>query len=272
MANELKPRLNSSTENKPKINTPVNLTKNNIPRPAGLVNNNLTNKPQNNILKQETKTIVGEDDKPKTKKRSKVKIILKVFIFIIATAIFLSACTATIYAVMSIINKKNGEIVKVGIEINISDGMQYRLKERVINDENEVSLKDVNSRDLEFKWVNDVKKSYELKITFDTQKAFRFRHYNLYDSSYTAEELFSVDFVSNTSNFDTKFILADDGYYYFIKNSQPSNQITFIIDIDFSIPDYRNQFDGSIINEIFKYEQSANPKEEWGYYSYIFSD
>ena len=226
--------------------------------------------PTTSVLDKETVVMVGEDKKKDKNKKKKSKLWLKILIFILMIVLFLSSVGVGIFAVTQIVAQRDKYKTTTNIKVLANDGIEYTLYERIYTDENSgFELNKVSNKDMKFKWVNQNKKIYELQIVYDRTKTLRFRHYNLFNSLYTKEKLFDVDYVSNNINFDSKFYLAEDDYYYFDNNSQSGNKLTLVFSVEFNIDEYRGQFDGMTIDEVFEFEQSSNPEVDWGYYSYL---
>ena len=227
---------------------------------------------QSNILNQEAITVGDDKPKKEKKKKKRSKLWIKLIIFFLVFCIFSCACGVAGYSIYQLVQDMNSDKVLTKIEINVSDGMEYKIKECKFEHDSttDYTTTSVSKKDLSFYWVNNSKKTYELQITFDKNQYFRFSQYNIYNSLYTSESIYKVDFETLTPNFSSKFTLAEDGYYYLNKKSQISNQVTLIFSVEFNIPDYRQQFDGSQVREIIKIEQSANPNLDWGYYPYLF--
>lgn len=209
-----------------------------------------------------------EEVKPKKKKSL---LWLRIILLILLALVFLSACAFTGYYVYKMINKKDMTSVYTSLSFNHSDTISISVNECIyeFEDDTTYTTQPVSDKDLSFKWKNQSQKIYEIDITFDKTQALRFRQYNLYNGTYTHENLFNIDFESLTPNFSSKFILKEDGYYYFDMNSQSSNTYTLVVIVDFDVPDYHDQFNGNDIDEIFCFEQSSDPNSDWGYYQYM---
>lgn len=278
-ANHTRPSLTSrnireSQENET-INRNFNINNNNDNNNAQMnkLNHSSLSSVQDIIAQKKDDDLKVEDEPEKKPKKKKSKLWLKILILIAVVVIFLFACLFAGYSIYSYTTRKDPNTTYTKVEILTSGDVDYKLKSCNIEDESsQYESFDISKKDLSFKWNNGSIKSYEIEINLDKNSKFRFRYYNLFEGVYTYENLFKIDFETYTANFDNKFTLKEDGYYYLNTKNQISTRIILIFTIEFNIEDYHNQFGGRDVDTILKLEQSSNPSQDWGYYSYLFDN
>lgn len=277
--NRTRPSLTSRSINRPQENETLNKNYNTINNSNNIQANNTNHSSLSSVQdiiapKKEENTTTTIDNEPEKKpKKKKSKLWLKILILILVVVVFLFACLFAGYSIYSYATRKDPNTTYTKVEILTSGNVDYQLRSCNIEDaSSQYESFDVTKKDLNFKWNNGSIKSYELAINLDKNCQFRFRYYNLFEGVYTSENLFKINFETYTANFDTKFILREDGYYYLNTKNLTSTKITLIFTIEFNIEDYHNQFGGRDVDAILKLEQSSNPSQDWGYYSYLFDD